>query len=115
MTNLVAFENYLQFEKKYSPHTVLAYTNDIQVFIVFLQTNFDSQELETVSYSLIRSWIVSMVDNNISNSSINRKIQSLKAFYKFLLKTKQITINPLLQHKALKTPKILQKIGRAHV
>jgi integrase/recombinase XerC len=57
---------------------------------------------------MIRSWIVSMVDAGVSNSSINRKISSLKAFYKFLLKTKQIETSPLLKHKSLKTPKKLQ-------
>ena len=77
-------------------------------FQEFLKNNFDQELLEEVNYSMIRSWIVSMVDTGISNSSINRKIASLKAFYKFLLKTKQIESSPLLKHKSLKTPKILQ-------
>ena len=106
--NLKYFNDYLQLEKKYSVHTITAYINDVISFQGFIEVNFETQNLEEVNYSLIRSWIVSMVDNNISNSSVNRKIQSLKAFYKFLLKTKQIEINPLLKHKALKTPKILQ-------
>ena len=106
--NIDCFSDYLQLEKKYSPHTITAYINDVAAFQVFLDENFDSEKLENVNYSLIRSWIVAMVDNEISNSSVNRKMQSLKAFYKFLLKTKQIAINPLLKHKALKTPKILQ-------
>ena len=106
--NIDCFSDYLQLEKKYSPHTITAYINDVASFQVFLDENFDSEKLENVNYSLIRSWIVAMVDNEISNSSVNRKMQSLKAFYKFLLKTKQTAINPLLKHKALKTPKILQ-------
>jgi integrase/recombinase XerC len=106
--NIDSFQDYLQLEKKYSPHTSNAYINDLIFFQEFIQTNFDQTKLEEVNYSLIRSWIVSMVDNQMSNSSINRKISSLKAFYKFLLKTKQIEINPLLKHKALKTPKIIQ-------
>jgi integrase/recombinase XerC len=61
-----------------------------------------------VNYSLIRSWIVALVDNEISNTSVNRKIASLKSYYKFLLKTKQIEVSPLLKHKSLKTPKTLQ-------
>jgi integrase/recombinase XerC len=64
--------------------------------------------LHEVNYSQIRSWIVSLVDDGISNTSVNRKISSLKSFYKFLLKTKQIQVSPLLKHKALKTPKNLQ-------
>lgn len=106
--NLDYFTDYLQLEKKYSPHTIIAYINDLIFFQEFIKANFDNVNLEEINYSLIRSWIVSLIDNNISNSSVNRKIQSLKAFYKFLLKTKQIELNPLLKHKALKTPKILQ-------
>ena len=108
MTNLKPFENYLQLEKKYSIHTVKAYVNDILFFQEFIVINFDEEILENVNYSLIRSWIVALVDSGISNSSVNRKIQSLKAYYKFLLKTNQIVQSPLLKHKALKTPKILQ-------
>ena len=106
--NLEYFNEYLQLEKKYSQNTIVAYINDLTFFQEFINSNFDQTNLEEVNYSLIRSWIVLMVDKEISNSSINRKIQSLKGFYKFLLKTKQIEINPLLKHKALKTPKILQ-------
>ena len=103
-----SFSNYLELEKKYSKHTVKAYCDDLGFFQKFLQTNFETDNLQEVNYSMIRSWIVSMVDDQISNTSVNRKIQSLKAFYKFLLKTKQIDNNPLIKHKALKTPKIIQ-------
>jgi len=61
-----------------------------------------------VNYNQIRSWIVSLSDDGISNASINRKISSLKSYYKFLLKTKQIDSSPLLKHKALKSPKKIQ-------
>ena len=107
-TNKDAFADYLQFEKKYSPHTINAYLNDITYFESFNKENFEQETIEQVNYSQIRSWIVSLVDDGISNISINRKIASLKAFYKFLLKTKQIELNPLLKHKALKTPKKIQ-------
>ncbi|MFV7234597.1 tyrosine-type recombinase/integrase [Flavobacterium sp. ZB4R12] len=106
--NKDAFRDYLQLEKKYSSHTVTAYCNDITSFESFNTIHFDQEDVEHVNYSQIRSWIVSLVDDNISNTSVNRKIASLKAFYKFLLKTKQIEVSPLLKHKALKTPKILQ-------
>ena len=108
MNNLKAFQEYLQLEKNYSLHTVAAYGNDLLFFQEFLKNNFDQELLENVNYSMVRSWIVSMVDTGISNSSVNRKIASLKAFYKFLLKTKQIDSSPLLKHKSLKTPKKLQ-------
>jgi integrase/recombinase XerC len=104
----VAFQDYLQLEKKYSPHTVIAYIKDVVSFESFVKSEFDSEDLSEVNYSLIRSWIVSLVDNGISNTSVNRKITALKSYYKFLLKTKQIEVSPLLKHKSLKTPKTLQ-------
>ena len=106
--NKDAFKDYLQLEKKYSPHTINAYLNDINSFESFNKNQFNDENIDQVNYSQIRSWIVSLVDNNRSNVSVNRKMASLKAFYKFLLKTKQIEVSPLLKHKALKTPKTLQ-------
>jgi integrase/recombinase XerC len=106
--NQQKFQDYLLKEKNYSKHTALAYGQDLNFFKNFLIENFGEISLEEISYTLIRSWIVAMVDSKISNTSINRKISSLKAFYKFLLKTKQIEVSPLSKHKALKTPKILQ-------
>jgi integrase/recombinase XerC len=106
--NKDAFRDYLQLEKKYSPHTVNAYLNDIHFFESFNKNQFDQDNIDKANYNQIRTWIVSLVDDNISNVSVNRKMQSLKAYYKFLLKTKQIEVSPLLKHKALKTPKTLQ-------
>lgn len=106
--NKEAFREYLQLEKNYSPHTILAYWNDIVSFESFNLLNFDQHDIDQANYSQIRSWIVSLVDANLSNVSVNRKMASLKAYYKFLLKTKQIEISPLLKHKSLKTPKKIQ-------
>lgn len=108
VTTTDAFTDYLQKEKKYSPHTINAYLNDITNFRSFNKIHFDQDNIERVNYSQIRTWIVSLVDNGISNVSVNRKVSSLKAFYKFLLKIKQIEVNPLLKHKALKVSKKLQ-------
>ena len=106
--NINSFRDYLQHEKNYSLHTITAYMKDLEFFSDFLKSDFDSEKLENVNYSIIRSWIVYLVGQEISNSSINRKISSLKSFYKFLLKTKQIEVSPLLKHKSLKRPKTLQ-------
>lgn len=102
------FRDYLGLEKNYSPHTVTAYLNDLDFFQAFLKGTFDDDDLIRVNYNQIRAWIVSLSDDGVSNSSINRKISSLKSFYKFLLKTKQIETSPLLKHKALKSSKKLQ-------
>ncbi|UPQ79693.1 tyrosine-type recombinase/integrase [Flavobacterium azooxidireducens] len=107
-SNQQAFHDYLQMQKNYSLHTVKAYLNDIAEFESFNKIHFEQDSIDKVVYPQIRSWIVSLVDNNISASSVNRKISSLKSYYKFLLRIKQIEQSPLLKHKALKTPKKIQ-------
>lgn len=105
---LNAFIDYLTLEKNYSSHTVLAYKKDIEAFSAFAKANYDQTDLETIHYSQIRSWIVLLADTGVSNRTINRKIASLKSFYKFLLKIEVINASPLVKHKALKTSKKLQ-------
>ena len=103
-----AFADYLIKEKNYSPLTLRAYTDDVAAFEVFIQKDDEGAILEEVVYSQIRSWIVELVESGISNTSVNRKIASLKSFYKFLLRSKQIKSNPLQRHKVLKTEKKVQ-------
>ncbi|MFV8357432.1 tyrosine-type recombinase/integrase [Flavobacterium sp. XS1P32] len=107
-TNIDAFRNYLQLEKKYSPHTIIAYCNDISSFESYNTIHFDQKNIDQANYNQIRTWIVFLVNAGLSNTSVNRKMASLKAFYRFLLKIKQLEASPLLKHKALKSQKILQ-------
>jgi integrase/recombinase XerC len=103
-----AFRDYLLLEKNYSAHTVNGYCKDVLFFEAFIYKEFDQKDLISVNYSQIRSWVVSLVDAGVSNASVNRKIASLKCYYKFLLKIKQIEFSPLLKHKALKSPRKIQ-------
>ncbi|WP_299061556.1 tyrosine-type recombinase/integrase [uncultured Polaribacter sp.] len=103
-----SFLEYLALEKKYSVHTVTAYKNDLISFKAFLVTEYEQENILKVHYPQIRSWIVTLVDAKISNRTINRKVSSLKSFYKFLQKSHQIDGNPLSKHKALKTEKKVQ-------
>jgi len=103
-----SFLDYVSLEKKYSLHTSLAYKNDLISFRDFLITEYNQEELVAVNYGQIRNWIVSLVDSDISNRTINRKVSSLKSFYKFLQKSEQIKVNPLSKHKALKVAKKVQ-------
>jgi len=107
-TNKEAFCDYLLLEKKYSSHTVDAYLGDLTAFEFFVQEEFGQENIDSANYSQIRSWIVLLVDQGVSNVSVNRKMASLKAFYKFLLKSKQIEVSPMLKHKSLKMPKVVQ-------
>lgn len=103
-----SFLEYLALEKNYSNHTILAYRNDLTSFKDFCVSEFDQEDVQNVVYPQIRSWIVHLVNLGTTNNSINRKVSSLKTFYKFLQKTKQIEANPLAKHKALKTEKKVQ-------
>ena len=103
-----SFIDYLTFEKKYSEHTIIAYRKDLNTFRNFCIEEYGSQALLTIHYSQIRSWIVQLVDSGITNRSVNRKVSSLKSFYKFLQKTKQIEDTPLRKHLSLKVSKRVQ-------
>jgi integrase/recombinase XerC len=103
-----SFLNYLSLEKKYSNHTVTAYKKDVLSFQEFCLQTYDDENIVAINYSQIRSWIVNLVNSNISNRSINRKLSALKSFYKFLQKTRLIDVNPMARHQALKTSKKIQ-------
>ncbi|MFW2375623.1 MAG: tyrosine-type recombinase/integrase [Cellulophaga baltica] len=103
-----AFIAYLALEKKYSLNTLKAYENDLAEFSLFCKAECPKEVIDYVSYAIIRNWIVALVDAKIANRTINRKISSLKAYYKFLLKTETIAVNPLAKHKALKTAKKIE-------
>ena len=106
--SLESFISYLGLEKNYSPHTTKAYRNDILEFQDFCRQQFGIEDIAQISYNLIRSWIVSLVESGVSNRSVNRKIASLKAYYKYLLGAGVLTVNPLAKHKALKTSKKIE-------
>ena len=102
------FLDYLQLEKKYSPHTLKAYEADLLSFSEFISEEYQQDDLTTIVYPQVRSFIVKLSEAGITNRSINRKISSLKAYYRFLLKTKQIESDPLVKHRALKTSRKVQ-------
>ena len=102
---LEQFIKYLTFEKRYSQHTVIAYKNDLiqfQQHLTFLET-----EIQLANHQNIRSWIIDLMDNSLDAKSINRKISTLRSFYKFLQKEKVITDNPVQKVLAPKTAKKL--------
>lgn len=103
-----SFSEYLLHEKKYSTLTVRAYLTDLGDFSEFVVKEYDSDRVQNVNYPQIRSWIVFLVEKKIANRSINRKISSLNSYFKFLIKTETIHLNPLSKHKALKTDKKVQ-------
>lgn len=106
--SLEKFSDYLLLEKKYSAHTATAYINDLDAFQFFLNTEYNSDKIKDVSYSLVRQWVVSLVNSGVSNRTINRKMSSLNSYYKFLIKVGDLETNPLKKHRALKVEKKVQ-------
>ncbi len=105
---ITSFLEYLHLEKGYSKHTITAYKTDLTRFKYFCERTHGQDDLLVIRYAEVRSWVVSLVNANISNNSINRKVSSLKSFYKFLQKTALRADNPLSKHKALKVAKKVQ-------
>ncbi len=103
-----AFTDYLLLEKNYSKLTIKAYSKDLEALSLFVLKTYNTPNIDAINYAQIRSWIVSMVEQGITNRTVNRKISSLNTYYKFLLKVGDITKNPLAKHKALKTNKKVQ-------
>lgn len=102
-----SFLKYLQFEKRYSSHTVVSYQTDLSQFQKFLTTNFPDSVVEEVDHSIIRSFIISLSECDLDASSINRKIAGLRSYYKFLLREEMIAASPMQKVKVLKTKKKL--------
>lgn len=100
-----SFLRYLQFEKRYSEHTLHAYATDLGQFSAFLTQ--EKVSIEKATYQDIRLWIISLVEDGVDPASINRKMASLRSFYKFLLKKGDISIDPSSRLQALKTAKRL--------
>jgi integrase/recombinase XerC len=100
------FIQYLSFEKRYSPHTIGAYEHDVQQFIDFADLT-SIKDFQEVNSFLIRGWIVQLIDDGISNRSVNRKLASLRTYFKWLRKEGQITTNPLAKIQGPKNEKRL--------
>lgn len=101
------FLHYIVQEKRYSKHTFEAYRIDLDQFQYFLETTFQVSDSSIASFQMIRSWVVSLMESEITSRSVNRKIASLRSYYKFLLKSKHIAIDPTLKLKAPKVKKAL--------
>ena len=103
------FFNYIQYEKRLSNHTVLAYTNDINQFQIYLKAEFQIDNILETQFQMLRSWIVHLIDLQDSVSTINRKISCLKSFFKFCLKNNWVAVNPTAKLTRPKMPKRIPK------
>ena len=101
------FLNYLTFQKRYSRHTIISYENDLTGFFDFVVLQYNSMELTEISASVVRSWLASLKGNKITSKTINRKISTLKSFFKYQLKMNKIDVNPVSAVTSLKISKRL--------
>jgi len=102
-----SFVQYIRYEKRFSQHTVKAYQRDLECFFEFQSNLFQTTDVKEINHSMIRSWIVSLMEDKLSPRSVNRKISSLKTYYKFLLRSGAISVDPLLKVQSPKTSKRL--------
>ncbi len=99
--------DYLRFEKRYSTHTILAYNTDLDDFSGFLSNQYDISDLLQADHTLIRSWLISLIDRKISTRSVNRKLSSIKSFYRYCQRQGLLSSNPMLKVVAPRTSKQL--------
>ena len=101
------FLKYLEFEKRYSPHTITSYRTDLEQLTNFLLETFEIEKVEEIIHPHLRSWIVSLVEEGNSSRSINRKIATTKSYFKFLQGRSYVDKNPSGKLKPLKSEKRL--------
>ena len=101
------FINYIKSEKRFSKHTITSYETDLNQFFNFIQLEYQITKPQDVSFKLIRNWISSLLENNLKSTSVNRKISSLKSYYKFLLVSNYVDTNPTLKLISPKSSKRL--------
>ena len=101
------FIQYIQFEKRFSPNTITAYKKDLSQFSGFLSSEYNIKNIEGSDYQMIRSWIVYLVSESVSTTTINRKLSALKSFFKYILRESVISENPMIKIIAPKSNKKL--------
>ncbi len=106
------FLKYLQYEKRYSPHTITSYQNDLSQLEQFLEYNYPETPIVEANHAILRDWIISLSEKGLNENSINRKLVTLRSFYKFILKKGAIEKNPVTKISNLKTKKGLPQFVR---
>ncbi len=107
MNHQESFLKYLKYEKRFSPHTLVAYKNDLNQFLQYYTKVAGDFDVKKVDSKLLRSWVISLMENNISAGSVNRKVSTIKSFFKYLMKQEVVDNNPVVN---IPLPKIRKKL-----
>ena len=102
-----AFIDYLRFEKRYSPHTIRAYYDDLELFFQYIYTNFENPPLNQISAAFVRSWLAYQKEKSDTAKTINRRISSLKSFFKYEMKTGGVESSPMV---TIVSPKVSKRL-----
>ena len=102
-----SFVDYLKFEKRYSVHTIVSYQNDLSDFFNYLNAQFGKLQLKEITLSFVRTWLADLKNQKLTSKSINRKISSLRSFFRYMLKTGMIENTPMTNVTA---PKISKRL-----
>jgi integrase/recombinase XerC len=101
------FLHYIEFERRYSKHTLISYTKDLEQFSEFLQETYQVEKANEIDFVFIRSWIATLMEEGKSPRTVNRKISTLKSYFRYLLKVGKIEDNPVLK---ITGPKVRKKL-----
>lgn len=101
------FIKYISLEKRYSKHTVKAYTNDLEDFFAYFEKDYEVKQPGEISHTMLRSWIVKMMEEKYDTKSINRKLTTLRSFYKYLMRQGKVNANPMIKVQGPKNSKRL--------
>jgi integrase/recombinase XerC len=101
------FLDYLKFQKRYSQHTIVSYQTDLVDFFDFIALQYSAMSLADVKSTIVRSWLASLKEKDVASKSVNRKISTLKSFFKFHLRNQNIEASPMTIISALKVNKRL--------
>ncbi len=101
------FLDYIKYEKRFSTHTVIAYETDLKQFFRYLETAYQITDIKEVNHTVVRSWLVQLMEQKITTRSITRKITTLKSYYKYLLRIGEVVENPMLK---VQSPKLSKRL-----
>ncbi len=105
--HISSFLDYLKYQKRYSRHTIISYQTDLISFFDFMETDFATADLREIKSTFVRTWLAKLKEDGLESKSINRKISSLKSFYKFQLKQGQIQTSPM---DTIVSPKVKKRL-----